>query len=109
MNIKNLWRLFPIFIIIGIIIFFERKGYSEREEFHKTAINSLITKKKSNWSGGRSYDYLTRNNIVITLLNNNLLQVGDSISKGANTDEFNVYRKNKENKYEFYNSYNTKQ
>jgi hypothetical protein len=67
MKIKNLWRLFPIFIIIGIIIFFERKGYLERQKFHKTVINSLVTKKNSNWSGGRSYDYLTKNNVVVTL------------------------------------------
>jgi len=45
MKIKNLWRLFPIFIIIGIIIFFERKGYLERQKFHKTVINSLVIRK----------------------------------------------------------------
>ena len=101
-KVKNLWRLYPIFIILGIIIFFQIKWNLEYKKFHQTAINSLIIKKKNNWSGGRSYDYLTKNNIVITLISNNLLKVGDSISKESNTDEFEIYIKIDKGKYQFY-------
>lgn len=69
MKTKNLWRLFPVFIFMGIIIFFEGKSYKERKNFHSSSINSYIIKKKNNWSGGKSYGYLTENNITITLMN----------------------------------------
>lgn len=105
MKISNIWKLFPIFIIIGIVIFFEWKSSNERKVFYVSDINSHITKKKNNWSGGRSYDYLTGNNITITLMNKNSLEVGDSISKIANTNNFKVYRKNRFEKYEFYKDY----
>lgn len=105
MKINNIWKLLPIFIIIGIVIFFEWKSSDERKVFYVSGINSHITKKNNNWSGGRSYDYLTGNNITITLLNKNSLEIGDSISKIANTNHFKVYRKNRFGKYEFYKDY----
>ncbi|GAA5102800.1 hypothetical protein GCM10023210_44080 [Chryseobacterium ginsengisoli] len=106
MEIKNIWKLFPILIIVVIIFFFEYKSSNEREAFHIAKINSHIVKKKNNWSGGRSYDYLTENNITITMMNINSLTVGDSISKLANSDNFKVYRKNRFGMYEFYKNYN---
>lgn len=69
-------------------------------------INSHIVKKKNNWTGGRSYDYITEDNITITMMSNHSLLIGDSISKAANSDDFKVYRKNKLGKYELYKSYN---
>jgi hypothetical protein len=105
MKLKNIWKLFPVFLIIGIIIFFERKGNIERKEFYTSDINSYIVKKKNNWSGGRSYDYITAKNIIITLMNSDTLKIGDSISKENNTGNFNVYRKNQLGKYKFYKNY----
>lgn len=105
MEIKNIWRLFPILIIVVIILFFEYKSSNEREAFHIADIKSHIVKKKSNWSGGRSYDYITENNITITMINTHSLIVGDSISKIANSDNFKVYRKNALGKYNFYKNY----
>lgn len=107
MKIKNVWKLSPILIIIGLIIFFERKSRMERKSFYKSNINSYIIKKSNNWSGGRSYDYLTENNVIITLMNTNSLKIRDSISKLPNTNYFKVYRKNQLGKYEFYKEYNT--
>jgi len=40
-------------------------------------------------------------------MNNNPLNVGDSISKEANTNEFSIYRKDSFGKYKFYKNYNT--
>ena len=110
MKFNNIWKLLPVFLIIGIIIFFEKKGDTERTRFYKSNINSYIIKKKNNWSGGRSYDYITDKNIIITLLNNDTINIGDSISKEANTGDFEVYRINtKLRKYIFYKTLNTKE
>lgn len=109
MKAKNIWRLFPVLIIVVIIVFFERKGSLEREKFYDTPINSHILIKKNNWSGGRSYDYITKSNIIITLLSNDSLKIGDSISKEAKTSKFTVYRKNQTENYEFYKNYDLKE
>jgi|SRR5690606_38479526 len=108
MKLKNIWKLFPVFLILGIIIYFEQKGNIERKEFYLSTINSYIIKKKNNWSGGRSYDYITKENVIITLMNSDTLKIGDSISKESNTTNFQIYRKNQLGKYEFYKNYNTK-
>jgi len=105
MKLTNIWKLFPVFLIAGIIIFFGRKGNIERNEFYKSGINSYIVEKKNNWSGGRSYDYITAKSIIITLMNSDTLKVGDSISKEINTGNFNVYRKNELGLYRFYKNY----
>ena len=105
MRIKSIWKLFPVVLIIGIIFFFEKKSSLEREKFKESAINSYIVKKKSNWTGGRSYDYLTKNGIVITLLNKYSLVMGDSVSKQNDTFKFKIYRKDSLGNYKYYNSY----
>lgn len=106
MKLQNIWRLFPVILIIGIIIFFEKMNNVDRKDFYKSDINSYIVKKKNNWSGGRSYDYITDKNIIITLMNSDTLKIGDSISKENNTGNFNVYRKNQLGNYKFYKNYN---
>ena len=109
MRIKSIWKLLPVVLIIGIIFFFEKKSSLEREKFKESAINSYIVKKKSNWTGGRSYDYLTKNGIVITLLNKYSLVMGDSVSKQNDTFKFKIYRKDSLGNYKYYNSYDLEQ
>lgn len=104
-NIKKTGAIFFILFMIGLIVFCERKSYWERTTFRKEAINSYIIQKRSNWTGGRSYDYLLPNNIVLTLPNNQNLVKGDSISKKSNTYRFSVYRKDTVGQYRFYKDY----
>lgn len=105
MRVKSIWKLFPVVLIIGIIFFLENKSSLEREKFKESAINSYIVKKKGNWTGGRSYDYLTKNGIVITLSNKHSLVLGDSVSKQNNTFKFKIYRKDSLENYKYYSSY----
>lgn len=105
MRLKNIWKLFPLVLIAGTIFYFERKSFTEKNRLKDAALSNVVVKIKSNWSGGRSYDYITDNNYTITLLNNDTLQVGDSIVKKANTSNFKVYRKTK-GVYSFYKSFN---
>jgi len=97
--------LYPFVIVIFTIFYFERKGYKEKKELYKTQLENKIIKIKNNWSGGRSYDYITDNDIVITILNSDTLRIGDSISKPANAKNLDVYRKSKNGQYEFFKHY----
>lgn len=105
MNMKNIWKLFPLVLICCIIFFFNRKSSIERTQFFKTELTNCIVSKNNNWSGGRSYNYITDNGFVITLLKkDNSIQIGDSIVKKSDTNHISIYRKNN-NKYQFYKNY----
>lgn len=102
MKLKKIWKLYPIVIFIGLIYFFNRKSSLERQQFFETELNNCIIAKKNNWSGGRSYNYITNNGITIILLQrDNSIQIGDSIVKKSNSNIFNIYRKTNNN-YQFY-------
>lgn len=104
MLVKKIWILFPILLVLSIILFFELKSRQERKALFNSNLNNKVIKVKHNWTGGRSYDYITDNGITITLLNNDTLVIGDSISKEANTGKFDVYRE-KNGNYEYYKSF----
>lgn len=102
MKLKKLWKLYPIVIFVGFIYFFSKKSSLERQQFLKMKLNDYVIEKKNNWSGGRSYDYITNNGIVITLLKtDNSIQIGDSIVKKNNSNIFCIHRKINNN-YQFY-------
>ena len=92
MKLKNMWRLSPILLVLFVIVFFELKGNRERKKLYKTELHSKVIKVKSNWTGGRSVDYITANGTIITRPNTDTLFIGDSISKEANSGEISVYR-----------------
>lgn len=102
---KKIYKILIMVLIVGgIISFFETKAFFERKKFIENEVNEKIVEIKNNWTGGRSYDYITKNNYKITLVNSDTLLIGDSISKKVNTTKLNVFRK-KEGKYEFYKDY----
>lgn len=96
--------LIPVVIIIGFICFFEVKGFLERKRIIGNEINETIVSINNNWTRGRSYDYITKSNYKITLINNDTLSIGDSISKKANNNKYDIFRK-KEGSYYFLRSY----
>ena len=107
MVLKKIWKLYPILIILSIILFFELKGWQERKVLFNSTLNNKVIKVKHNWTGGRSFNYVLDNSVVITLLSSEILLVGDSISKEANTSRFDVY-KEINGKYEFYRTIDKK-
>lgn len=92
--------------IIGFISYFEIKEFHAKKVYYLTNLKSKIVKIESNISGGRSYDYITENKIIITLMNSDTLFVGDSVVKEKDNWEFKLYRKNKLGNYKFIRTYN---
>ena len=103
---KKILKLWPILIFLGVIIFFEVKGHLQRKKIYEHKINSSITKKENNWTGGHSYDYITKDGKLLTVVNSDTLKVGDSISKEKNTPNFKVFRKNKLNDFQYFKTIN---
>ena len=106
MNNKKVFRVFIFLGLIGVISFFEIKEFHNKRVYYNTDLNSKIIKIENNISGGRSYDYITKNGIIITLMNTDTLFVGDSILKEKKNWIFRLYRKNEFGKYKFIKTYN---
>lgn len=106
MKTKNVWRLYPLMILIGIFIYFYFIGKDNRTKFYESKINEKVI-DSSDWQK-RTIEYYLENglSINITVLDSIDLKVGDSISKKTNTNEFKIYRKNTLGNYEYYNKYN---
>lgn len=110
MKAKSYYRFIPI--LLGLIAFgyfyLYKFVYLGNKKFKESSINEKII-DSSNWPKRSTFYYLKDGlSIELSVLDSLHLKIGDSISKEANTTKFNVYRKNKEDKYEFYKSYSTK-
>ena len=109
MGKKNIWKFYPILIFIFIIVFFEIKQYRERTQFFETKLNAIIIDTRGNWTGGRSFNYVTREKVILTLVNNEItnFRIGDSIVKKDHSWDFKVYRIPANGlEYKFLNRYN---
>jgi len=95
-----------LFGLIGFISYFEIKEFHAKKVFYLTEIKCKIIKIENNISGGRSYDYITENGVIITLMNSDTLFIGDSIIKEKNNWIFKLYRKKTSENYKFIKSYN---
>ena len=85
------------------------KQYFERKNLYESKLNSVIIEIKGNWSGGRSYDYLTKDKIIISLLNidSTNLKLKDSITKEKNNWKFSTFRLDETGlHYKFFRDYN---
>lgn len=95
----------PALIFLGVVgydIFSER---SQTKTFFKSELNTIIIKKGNNFlAWGKLYDFTTKNNIVITRGNSDCgnLEIGDSIAKNTNSWKFDVYKKDAQGGYKFY-------
>lgn len=103
-KLKKLWRLYPVVLILGILLFFHIKGSKNRNTFYNKQLNEKIV-SSTNWQV-RVKTYFLESNIAInsTMSNPIDLQIGDSITKKSNTNTFNVFRKEK-GKYEYYKTF----
>ena len=105
-NKKKIIRICMILGIIGLISYYEIKGFHAKNVYYQTNLESKIIRIENNISGGRSYDYITENRIIITLMNSDTLFIGDSVVKEKDNWEFKLYRKNKSGNYEYIRTYN---
>ncbi len=96
--------LIPFFVFASVVIFFETKSFFARKHFFKSKLNSVIVKKEGNWSGGRSYDYVTKDNVIVTVKNHNgeNLDLGDSIAKEPESWKYQIFRKDVIGEFKFY-------
>ncbi|HET7734006.1 MAG TPA: hypothetical protein VFK73_09235 [Paludibacter sp.] len=108
LTFKKIWRVFMVVSLVGFISFFEIKEFHAKRVFFQSELNTIIIRVEGNVSGGRSYDYITREDIVITLMNCDTLFVGDSVVKKKNDYLFKLYRKNKSGNYEYKRIYDLK-
>lgn len=105
MKIKDLWKFYPLLVIIGIFSYFHIKGENNRTKFYESKLNEKII-DSSDWQK-RTTEYYLENGlrINVTVLDSIHLEVGDSISKQSQSKEYSIYRKNRFGKYEFYKNY----
>lgn len=106
MNKKKIWRICMLLGLIGFISFFEVKKHYVRKNYYESSLKTKIIRLGSNISAGRSYDYITKSGVIITLMNSDTLFIGDSIVKEKNNWVFELYRKNKTGNYKFVSTYN---
>ena len=105
---KNIWRLYPILIFVGIILFSYFQGKKYLNRFYNNSLNNIII-KRNNWQI-RATEFYFENGIYIDSTNTNRynLQLGDSIVKKADSYTFRVYRKDSTGKYWFVKQYTLK-
>lgn len=108
MKIKNIWRLYPLGILIGIFLYFYWIGRDNKKQFYDSILNEKII-ASNDWQK-RTIEYYLENglSINITVLDSIDLKIGDSIVKESNTNHFKIYRKESKGVYTFYDSYNLK-
>lgn len=106
MNKIKILRVFIVVLIIGTIFIVEIIEFHSMKLYYLSDLNSKIITIEGNISGGRSYDYITKKGIIITLMNSDTLYVGDSIVKEKNNWVFELYRKNENGNYKFIRTYN---
>lgn len=94
MRLKYAKEFFVIAIPTLVITIFEIKGCNQSSVFYKTQLNTTITKVENNFTGGRSYDYITKEQITISLMNypSTNLRIGDSVAKEKDSWMFDVFR-----------------
>lgn len=105
MKIRNSWRLYPLWLLLGLCGYFYFTGKYNRTKFYERSINEKVI-DSSDWQK-RTIEYYLENglSINITVLDRIDLKVGDSIVKESETNQFKAYRKESNGTYNFYKSY----
>lgn len=102
---RNYIKFLPIVIVVIVVVVFLVYNNHPNNRFYIEKVNSKVV-KRSNWQL-RTTEFYLKNGLMIDstgILPLNI-KVGDSISKEANTQKFNVYRKNRANKFKLHKVY----
>lgn len=105
MKKKMVINIFIILIVILPIMFTIIRSKKNMKNFYVSNINSKVI-SYSDWQEN-SREYHLRNGlyIVLKISDTGKIKIGDSVSKGSNTYEYQIYRKNSVGKYEFFKTY----
>jgi hypothetical protein len=99
----------PILLILIYLLVLNNKGTLNRKSFYRQGFSSVVVKKDV--FQGRSFEFLLKNGLIVHfgLSSVNMIEVGDSIRKDANTYIYDVYRKDENGEYKFWVTYNFEQ
>ncbi len=102
---KNIWRLYPILILVGILLYFHFNGKKMNKKFYNNSLNNIVV-KSNNWQG-RVKQFILNNDIKIesSVIDSYNIMVGDSIVKDSKSYIFRIYRKENDGKYIFIKQY----
>ena len=102
--VVKIFRLYPLILLLGVVVFDIIRTHHKKMIFFKSELATIVVKKKNNLTGGRTYDYITKNKIVLTIpsQDSNNVEIGDSVVKNKNSWQFDLYKKNKKGEYNFY-------
>ena len=102
--VVKIFRLCPLILLLGVVVFDIIRTHHKKMIFFKSELATIVVKKKNNLTGGRTYDYITKNKIVLTIpsQDSNNVEIGDSVVKNKNSWQFDLYKKNKKGEYNFY-------
>lgn len=107
MKVKTYYRFIPI--LLGLIAFayfyVYRIVFLNNNYFYRNNVQAKIIRVYNYENKSLQFYYSDDYCITTTDTKNDTLQVGDSISKNANTGEFNIFKKDSFGKYKFYKSY----
>ena len=108
MKIRRLWRLYPIFLVIGIILYFYITGEKRSTKFYRSKANCKVI-SSSNWQMKMIEFYLENGLEIHSLGKYDIdIEIGDSIVKNAKSWDFEIFKKGATGYYKFDKSYNYK-
>lgn len=94
MDYKKLIKFYPIPLVIGAIYFCHSSLRETRLKCYESKIESIVIARKNNCTGGTYYNYECKSGDILFVFRDDTLLIGDSIVKIANSDYFDVYRRN---------------
>jgi|TARA_B110000967_G_C18719918_1_gene477094 hypothetical protein len=94
MDYKKLIKFYPIPLAIGLIFFCQTSLKETRAKCYESEIGSIVVARKNNCTLGAFYDYECKSGDILYVYGDDTLLIGDSILKMANSEYFDVYRKN---------------
>ncbi len=87
------------------ILWTQKKGRVEQDNFLKKEFSSIVVKSNSYY--GRTVEFHLENGFTLYFSPpiKNKIMVGDSVTKKGGTYKYHVYRKNINNEFEYFASY----
>jgi hypothetical protein len=105
MKIKTIMTIVTITVGISLISYFLLEAKNNLDHFVKNKINAKIVRVYNYENKSLQFYYDENYCITTTVTKGDTLIIGDSIVKEMNAVVFDVFRKNKLNKYEFFKKY----
>lgn len=94
-----------VLAIIVWMVWNQQKGRSQQRAFFESDFNSIVVKSNSYF--GRTIEFHLDNGFTLYFSPpvENRIMIGDSVVKESESYQYEVYRKNRNNKFEYFSSY----